>query len=143
MKIIKKEDYIEKEEINTIAMIESKNILTKGEVNNNKILFDLKNQFLKNISFYANVFSIIISNFSDIEYISYDRLEVNAKFKSQKEKLIFATLITIGFAFLIIFISFIRYCSEIRHRRNMLLDDVISVDNDILRGIDYTIYSDI
>ena len=125
MKIIKKEDYIEKEEINTIAMIESKSILIiKGEINNNNIIFDLKNVTLKNISFYSNVFSVIISNYSDIECISYNGLKYNVKIKSKKEKLILATLIIIGFAFLIIFISFIRYCFCYRRRLSIgLIED--------------------
>ena len=118
MKIIKNDDYIKNESINTIALIESKYILIKGNNNNDNIIFDLNKKIYKNISYYLNAFSIVNSNYSDIEYISYKGLIINAKLKSQNKKLVLASLIIGGITVLFTFIHFIYYCYEKRRRYN-------------------------
>ena len=116
LKIIKNDDYIQNESINTIALIESKYILIKGNNNNDNIIFDLNKKIYKNISYYLNAYSIANSNYSDIEYISYKGLIINAKLKSQNKKLVLASLIIGGITVLFTFIHLIYYCYEKRRR---------------------------
>ena len=121
LKIIKYDDYIKNELINTIALTESKYIVIKGKKNSDSVSFDLNKKLYKNSSYYLNAFSIIKSGYSDIEYISYKGLIIYAKYKSQHKKLGLASFILGGISFLFIIIHFIYYCYE--KRRTYSFDD--------------------
>ena len=121
LKIIKYDDYIKNELINTIALTESKYIVIKGKKNSDSVSFDLNKKLYKNSSYYLNAFSIIKSDYSDIEYISYKGLIIYAKYKSQHKKLGLASFILGGISFLFIIIHFIYYCYE--KRRTYSFDD--------------------
>ena len=116
LKIIKNDDYIINELINTIALIESKSIVIKGKNKNDGVFFDIDNKIYKNTTYYLNAFSVINSNNFDIEYVSYKGLIINAKYRIQNKKLGLASLILGGISFLFIFIHFIYYCYEKRRR---------------------------
>ena len=122
LKIIKKEDYIENESINTIAITQSNSNLgvkcySYGTKTN--IICDLKN-FAKEVNtYYVNVYSIINEN-NDIESVSYSSLIFRIKDKS-KERNSIIILISLCFGGLIVIfliLSIIIYCIRKNRRRN-------------------------
>ena len=128
LSIINKEYYIEKESINTIALMESKNNITlEGKPVKNKILFELDNLIDNNNIYYTKAYCVVNSNYSDIEYISYSGLTINPNIKVHNLKYILASLIIGGIALLIIFINFIVWaCKGGYYSRNASLSDIYS-----------------
>ena len=154
LKIIPKNNYISKESLNTISLIESKDNLTlKGE-NKNKILFNLNNIITKNNTYYINAYCAINERYSDIEYISYKELIINEKFRYKKpsnKKLLLTSLIIGGIAFLMILFNCLKTCccySLCRSRRRYSFDDdfpfdfndTLEINNDLLIDIDDELY---
>ena len=139
LKIINKDDYIENEDINTIAMIESNNsLIVKGKIINNYVLFDLKSNNLEDNYYYINAYSIIINNYYEIEYISYEGLVIKPKLIliESKKGIILASLIISGIAFLIFLLNCIIYFYRKRKIRRISYDD-------ILHGLDFGFNNDL
>ena len=120
LKIIKEEDYIENESLNTIAITESNSDLeVKGENNNNNIIFSLKEIININTTYYINAYSIINENNNDIEFISYSGFKINKinlKYRESNIKLVISSISIAGATIFILFISCICYCRKKRRR---------------------------
>ena len=143
LKIIKEEDYIENESLNTIAITESNsNISVKGEnIYNNNIIFNIKDLISKDITYYINAYSIINENNDDIEFISYSGLKIikiSKKKTRESNKYLVISAISIGGAsLLLLLIRFIynyrkkrrRYIHRI-NRANRINRPIISFYND-------------
>ena len=145
LKITNKDNYISNEHLNTIAIRESWNSsIINGENINNKIQFNLNNLIDKKKIYYINAYCIINTNYSDIEYISFNGLIINKKFvhkSSSNKKLIYASLILGGIAFLAIIFNCIRVfcyyycCCRCCSKRRISLD--LAYNNDSLLSIDF------
>ena len=109
--LINEEDYIRTEEINTIAFIESKNNVTiTGNMNKNKIVFNLKNYINREKDYYLNAYSVINENNSNIEYLAYSGFKIKGiDITTPKKELIIASVSIGGFIFLTIIFRSIRY----------------------------------
>ena len=124
LRIIKENDYINNEPINTIALTESKSnlTLTGKESDNNKILFYLKKFIDKKETYYINVYSIIVENYSDIEYFSYSSLKIEREIIKQPNiVLIIISLVFALFVIIMIIFRSIRYCIKERNKRKKRL----------------------
>ena len=124
LRIIKENDYINSEPINTIALTESKSnlTLTGKESDNNKILFYLKKFIDKKETYYINVYSIIVENYSDIEYFSYSSLKIEREIIKQPNiVLIIISLVFALFVIIMIIFRSIRYCIKERNKRRKRL----------------------
>ena len=137
LKIIKEEDYIENESLNTIAITESNsNISVKGENLYDNIVFNIKDLISKDITYYINAYSIINENNDDIEFISYSGLkiiELSKKKRESNNNLVISSISIGGAALLFLFIRLI--CYYRRKRRFHHLADIIeryNYDDDIL-----------
>jgi hypothetical protein len=62
LKIINERDYIKNENINTIAIMESKSSSLLKENDNNNILLNIKNYIISNNNYYINTYAVIIEN---------------------------------------------------------------------------------
>ena len=109
--LINEEDYIRTEEINTIAFIESKkNVTITGNMNKNKIVFNLKNYINREKDYYLNAYSVINENNSNIEYLAYSGFKIKGiNITTPKKELIIASVSIGGFIFLTIIFRSIRY----------------------------------
>lgn len=144
LKITNKDNYISNEHLNTIAIRESWNSsILNGENINNKIQFNLNSLIDKKKIYYINAYCIINTNYSDIEYISFNGLIINKKFihkSSSNKKLILASLILGGIAFLVIIFKCLRVfccrsCCKCCSRRRISLD--LAYNDDSLLDIEY------
>ena len=72
IKIIDEDDFVNEENINTIAKIESTPFIEiKGKISENNVNFFLLNMTDPQKTYYINAYTTIIENFFDVEYISY------------------------------------------------------------------------
>ena len=121
LKIIKENEYIENEKINTIAIGASKSYLTLfmgHSDSNNKISFNLKDYLNKKQTYYINVYSTIIENYSDIEYLSYSSFIIEGlKIEDSNIALIIVTFVIASFIVIMIIIRLIRYCIKEKNKR--------------------------
>ena len=140
LKITNKDNYISNEHLNTIAIRESWNSsILNGENINDKIQFNLNNLIDKKKIYYINAYCVINTNYSDIEYISFNGLIINKKSiykSSSNKKLILASLILGGISFLVIIFKCIRVfcCYRCCSRRRISLE---FLNDDPLFDIDY------
>ena len=129
LKIIEKDNYIKNELIKTISIIQSNSTLSKkGIINNKQISFSLDDELMENNSYYINVYSHIIGNDLDIEYISYNGLFINLEPSEQKEIipsnkiLIIISIIIGGFCLIVIIIR----CCCVMVKKNRRLENLIN-----------------
>ena len=148
LKIINESDYIENENINTIAIMESKSISlikeNENENDDNNILFNITNYIIRNYTYYFNVYAVIIENNNNIEYISFSGTIIKFKkeLKVSKSSLIMASFIICCCSAFFLLISLIKYCCYYRRYRrydfsryNEILEyhiDDIDDDDDLL-----------
>ena len=136
LKIINDKEYIKDEGINTIAIIQSNSsLIIKGITKDNHILFNLNNTIKKNNTYYMNVYSSIINNYSEFDYLSYSSLIVNsyeekANKKKAKYRLIIASFSIGGSTLLILLIRLIYYCSRRRRLSNYITNNITFIAND-------------
>ena len=123
LRVIKENDYINNEGINTIALTESKNNLALiGKDSDNKIYFYLKKFIDKKETYYINVYSIIVENNSDIEYFSYSSFKIEGEINKQPNIiLIIISLAFVSFIIIMIIIRLIQYCIKERKKRYIRL----------------------
>ena len=113
-KIIDKENYIENENIKTIAITQSiGNSYIKGINQNDYVMFYLNNEINK-MNFYSNAYCKIIGENYDIDYLSYNGLIFGAMNKNEPKSdnsFIYFIIISVsGFILLFIFILSINAC---------------------------------
>ena len=123
LRVIKENDYINNEGINTIALTESKNNLALiGKDSDNKIYFYLKKFIDKKETYYINVYYIIVENNSDIEYFSYSSFKIEGEINKQPNIiLIIISLAFVSFIIIMIIIRLIQYCIKERKKRYIRL----------------------
>ena len=130
LKIIEEQNYINNELINTISIGQSfyKSAI-KGYVNQDKIIFYLNNEIDEYKKNYLNVYSHIIDNFFDIEYLSYNGLIINKE--SFNKKRIPSYFIIIGVLSAILFFVFLCIliiCIRRIRMRNRLREQIIRIN---------------
>ena len=126
LKIIKEEDYIYNELLKTIAITESPCYLNiKGFIDNDMVIFKLENYINKNKSYNMNVYSHIITNDYNIEYISYNGIILNLEESETNNNIIYIILISVG-CILLLCIIIIIICIYRRKRRNRILGEMIA-----------------
>ena len=147
LKIINESDYIKNENINTIAIMESKSTSLSKENDDNNILFNIANYInANNNTYYINAYAIIIEKNNNIEYISFSGIIINLKkvLKVSKINLIKSSFIISCCTAFFLLISSIKYCYyRCKYRRYRYDDDFIGNPFDIeyrLNNID--IYDD-
>ena len=117
LKIIESNNYIKNELIKTISIIQSNSTLSKkGNIVNNQIYFSLNEFIKKDIDYHINVYSHIIGNDLDIEYISYDGLIINIKsyeYEESNKGLIITSFVIAGFILIMILFR----CCRLRIKR--------------------------
>ena len=85
---------------------------------NNKISFNLKDYLNKKQTYYINVYSTIIENYSDIEYLSYSSFIIEGlKIENSNISLIIVTFVIASFILIMIIIRLIRYCIKEKNKR--------------------------
>ena len=141
LKIINEIDYIENENINTIAIMESKSTSLLNENNENDdnlILFNITNYINSNNNYYFNVYAVIIENNSNIEYISFSGAIIKFKkeLKVSKSSLIMASFIICCCSAFFLLISLIKYCCYCRRYRRYDFNRYNNVFEDIIDDID-------
>ena len=121
LKIIKKQDYIEKESINTIAITQSNSdcVVKCSSTYKNKIICDLEDYAKEVNTYYINAYSVINENNTSIEYVSYSSLKIKIKDLSKKSNyiIILIALSFAGLTFIILTITLIIYCVKKRRLR--------------------------
>ena len=143
LKIINQSDYIENENINTIAIMESKSSSLLKENDNNNILFNIKNYIISNNNYYINTYAVIIENNNNIEYISFSGtiIKLKKELKVSRSSLIMSSFIICCCSAFILLISLIKYCYYYKKYRRYRYDDIYISRHDIL-GLDYSYHLD-
>ena len=114
LKIIDESDYLNRELINSISIMESNwKYSIKGEINNNQIYFPLKSIGVYLSQNYFNVYSHIISDDLEIVYISYNGYHLYNKDKETN----YFRILFICLAGIILFLFIIIICCIIRIKR--------------------------
>lgn len=130
LKIIEQKNYINNERINSIAIKHSSsniNINIKGIIKDNKIFFDLKNKINNKDVYYMNVYSQIIGEDFDIEYISYNSIVINILENENNESNSLITIILICFiVFIFLLLCGISICIYIKKKNNDSLIEKIN-----------------
>ena len=121
LKIIKEEEYIKQEIINTIAITESNFTLGSKSKDNGIIIFSLEDKIIPDTYYYINAYSIVSDNNYEEEYISYSNIKINKvsiKIIKANINLIIASLSIAGCILLLLFIRWICYCCKKRRRNS-------------------------
>ena len=118
IKIIDEEDFMNEENINTIANIESTPFIEiSGKLLDNNINFYLLDLINPKKTYYINAYATVIEKYFDVEYISYagyilPKEDENADIlnKDSNGGFIIASIVIVSIILFIIIIRFICYC---------------------------------
>ena len=145
LKIINESDYIKNENINTIAVMESKSTSILKENDDNNILFNITNYINANNTYYINAYAIIIENNNNIEYISFSGIIIYVKkgLKISKINLIKSSFIISCCTAFFLLISLIKYCYyRCKYRRYRYHDYITDNPFDIEYRLNNIYYDD-
>ena len=120
MKIIDEEDFMIEENINTIANIESKPFIeVKGKILDNNVNIYLSNLTNPKKTYYINIYTTIIENYFDVEYISYAgyilaKEDENADIFNEESNggFIIASIVIASVVLFLVLLRFIWYCCK-------------------------------
>ena len=112
MRIIHKDNYTSNENLKSISLIESKGIFkTNGIVNEDDIIYNVKEEIDKYQSYMANCYITVIDNYNDIELLAYNYSSLDAlKVDKPSVGLIVSAISLTGVAFIIFWIRLIHHC---------------------------------
>ena len=137
VKIIDEDNYIQNEEIKTIAITQSiGNSNIKGTNQNDLIIFYI-NYDKNKMNFYSNAYCKIIGETYDIDYLSYNGLIINDRNQNGPTKddlSLYIIIISISVFFILLIIIFGIYLCIIKRRNNILShndDDLKLIEEDI------------
>ena len=122
LKIINEEDYINNELINTIAIKSSQSTLNiKGNIDDDKIIFKLKNEINITGLYEMNIYCHIIGNDYDIEYVSYRGISIKPEEEDINSDNSYLIIILICGGVVLLFTIIICCCCHIRRKRRLRL----------------------
>lgn len=118
IKIIDEEDFMNEENINTIANIESTPFIeVRGKLLDNNINFFLLDLINPKKTYYINAYATVIENFFDVEYISYagyilPKEEENPDILNEDSNggFIIASIVIASVVLFLVILRFIWYC---------------------------------
>ena len=112
MRIIHKDNYTRNENLKSISLIESKGIFkTNAIVNEDDIIYNVKEEIDKYQSYMANCYITVIENYNDIELLAYNYSSLDAlKVDKPSVGLIVSAISLTGVAFIIFWIRLIHHC---------------------------------
>jgi hypothetical protein len=112
MRIIHKDNYTSNENLKSISLIESKGIFkTNAIVNEDDIIYNVKEEIDKYQSYMANCYITVIDNYNDIELLAYNYSSLDAlKVDKPSVGLIISAISLTGVAFIIFWIRLIHHC---------------------------------
>ena len=112
MRIIHKDNYTSNENLKSISLIESKGIFkTNAIVNEDDIIYNVKEEIDKYQSYMANCYITVIENYNDIELLAYNYSSLDAlKVDKPSVGLIVSAISLTGVAFIIFWIRLIHHC---------------------------------
>ena len=112
LRVINESLYINPEFLNSISLIESKNmIVANPQIQSDSVEYDLKDKVDKYEKYESNCYVVIIENNNDIEIISYAGLTLEPLTVEEPSiGLIIASLSITGFAFITFFVRLIHHC---------------------------------
>jgi hypothetical protein len=118
IKVIDEDDFVNEENINTIANIESTPFIEiKGKISENNVNFFLLNMTDPQKTYYINAYTTIIENFFDVEFISYagyiltkEEYDPDVLNKDSNSGLMIASIVIASVILFIVIIRFIWYC---------------------------------
>jgi hypothetical protein len=115
LKIIKEEEYVKQEIINTIAITVSNSVLCEPNEDKDKIIFNLDALINTDVYYYINAYSIVSDNGYDEEYISYSNIKINKvsiKVIKDNFSFIISSFSIAGGVLILLLIRWIIYCCK-------------------------------
>ena len=111
MRIIKKNDYIKSENLNTISVIESNGTLLNGSSDSDTMVYNVKKDIDKYKDYEVNCYIVVIDDNNDVELLSYQRLDL-VKLTPDEPSfgLMVAALSLAGIGFVIFISRLIHHC---------------------------------
>jgi hypothetical protein len=112
MRIIHRDNYISNENLKSISLIESKGIFkTKATVNEEDMIYYVKQEIDKFQNYTANCYITIIENYNDIELLAYNYSLIDALHVDEPSiGLMIAAISIAGVAFITFWIRLFHHC---------------------------------